>query len=83
MATNSQWEMDLSYPLTGVNYIWDVEHAPSVRYLQLSSSVCDVVCDAGASSLWSLDPTGTQNIRLIPTPAASCCLSNDRFGQPY
>jgi len=25
-----------------------------LSYLQLSSDVCDVVCDAGTSSLWSL-----------------------------
>ena len=55
MATNSQWVMDLLYPLTGANYIRDVEPATSVCYLQLSSSVCDVVCDAGTSSLWSLE----------------------------
>jgi len=52
-SANFQGVTDLLCPHTEVTYIEDVEHL-SVCHLQLLSGMCDVISDAGTSSLWSL-----------------------------
>ena len=54
-SINYQGMTGLLYPLTEAKYTGEVEHACSVCHLQLSSGVCDVICDAGTWSLWSLE----------------------------
>jgi len=52
-STNSQGVTDLLCPLTDVPYVEEIEHLVPVIFSYVWC-VCDVVSDAGTSSLWSL-----------------------------